>query len=351
MKEAADNPHKREVLTVNAVMGKYIIDEAKHRASLPSILPRLRRFNEFFGQHTKWNHINDAMVSNYVSQRRGEYVGVIKNYKNKTKNITQSDRKISARTINKELMTLGRINRLASEKWNVEPASFSVKKHILETPDSERPYFSPEQEKAIYDNLPSHWQQAFRFAMLTGVRASNIFANRQKSRQDRSVKRKDILLEDQIIRFYGKSAKPGGKVIEIPIVEELYRMLFNDMDVAAKKPDDHIFVYPKDHHRAGQPLKDYRKALYGAMEKAGFQRKRGEGIHLTRHTVLTKVAKESGLTTAQKLAGHADSRTTEAYAHRQVDQLRTAMESALTDKNKMAEKRQNEESKGFSSND
>jgi integrase len=322
------DPTKKPDFTVAEILAKYWTEEAWRKVSSKTIVKYLRGYKDFFGAHSKWSDISDARISEYVSKRRTDYTSITKGCKD-GKKITYTDRFVSPNTINKELMYLGRINKLATKRWKLEPADFSIEEHRLETVDAKRNYLSEEEEQAIYSHLPAHWKPAFRYAMLTGVRAQSISVRGK----DNAVKRKDISLQHRTIYSYGKSKKPGGKITEIPIVQELYDLLVDELNIEALTPDDYIFTYPKGHKQAGKPLGDYRAALYTAMEKAGFNRSRGEGMHITRHTVATRLV-QSGIdiTVAQELLGHADVKTTKIYAHRKDEQRRDAMEKALSKK-------------------
>ena len=121
---------------------------------------------------------------------------------------------------------------------------------------------------------------------------------------------------------------------EVPIIPELDYMLFDEMGINSLLPDDYLFTYPKGHRLEGKQLGDYRKALYRAMEKAGFDRKLHEGFHLTRHTTATRLV-QSGIdmTIAQEVLGHSDISTTKLYAHRNNQQRKEAMKKALVAEN------------------
>ena len=253
-------------------MAKYWEEEAQFKASgFDAILPRLNKFNQSFGKDTKWSSLTDEDVSDLVAWLKTCYVPITKVFKDRTET-HYTDRLLSPRTINKHLATLGRIDNLVKKKWKtLEPAQFDISEHKLKVPDSKKPFFSPEQDKEIFKNMPEHWRQGFKFALLTGIRAQHIFVKKSKHRPNRSIRRKDICLESKTLTIYGKSKNPGGKIIEIPLIDEAIDMLVNELNIKALTPDDPIFVYPKGHRLEGEPLGDYRKPLYAAMEKAGFR--------------------------------------------------------------------------------
>lgn len=328
-----DNPNKRRELTVNEVTTIFWEKEGSGRkTAFDSILPSLRYINNFFGNHTKWNQITDDRLSEFVSKCSSDYVMIIKNFKDGRKETIATNRKISPATINKRLNLLGRINNQCGESWNVEPAPFKTKKHKLEVADPEKAYFQKGEDARISESLPLYWQQAFRFASLTGVRAQNIRV--KNGHDDVSLRRKNIFLEDRIIRFHGKSKKPGGKIIEVPIIDEVYKLLVDEMNIEELQPDDYVFKYPKGHRLAGKPLGDYRKALHGAMGEAGFNRQLGQGMHLTRHTTATRLVQSGAdLSIVQEILGHSDIKTTRGYAHRENKQRKDAMQKALSENN------------------
>jgi integrase len=329
LEEQVQNPDKKRELTVDEVLGIYWKKIGSKKKDPSSILPKLRYFKSFFGAHTKWNHLNDNMLNDFVSKRSTDYVMAVKNFKD-GKKLVPTNRKINPATINKEINLLGTINNHLDD-WNIEPAKFKSKKHKLEIKDAEKEYFLKGQDEKITEELPEHYEQAFKFALLTGARAQNFSV--RKGREDVAIRRRDVLLEDGIVRLYGKSRKPGGKIIEVPIVAELMEM-FTEMKVKDMKPDAYLFVYPEGHYMAGKPLGYPKKALHKAMKQSGYERKRGQGFHLTRHTTATRLVQAGvDLAIVQDILGHADIKTTRVYAHRQNEQRKEAMEKALNKNN------------------
>lgn len=318
LKEQLENPNKILSLSVDEIFGRYWENDAQYRSSgADLILPRLKKFREFFSANKKWEHITDDDIGQYVSKRRAEYVPIIRNkHKNGKieKIVTYTERHITAVTINKELATLGRINTLAREKWTIAVASFNIKKHKLEETDKEHNFITESFQAGIIAHMEEYWAYAFEFAINTGVRSQHIFS--KKRSRERVIRRKDIFLEERILRIRAKSRKPEGKVIEIPLTDRAIDIL-NVLGISSKKQDDFIFIYPENHKYAGQPLGDYRKSLYTAMEKAGFPRKRGEGMHLTRHTTGTRLVRNGAdLSLVQEILGHSNISSTRIYAKR-----------------------------------
>lgn len=326
LREQIENPNKKAELSVDDVLALYWQKVGSRKKTHDSILPKLRYFKTFFGAHTKWNYITDSMLDDYVSKRSADYVMAVKNCKD-GKKLVPTSRRINPATINKELNLLGTINRLIGE-WKIEQAKFESKKHKLEIKDAEKEYFQRGQDTGIMEELPLHYERAFRFALLTGARAQNFSV--RKGREDVAIRRRDVLLEDRILRLYGKSRKPGGKITDVPIIDELF-VMFAEMKIQDMQPDDYLFAYPKDHYLAGKPLGYPKKALHKAMRLSGYKRKRGQGFHLTRHTTATRLVQAGvDLAIVQDVLGHADIKTTRVYAHRQNEQRKNAMEKALT---------------------
>jgi integrase len=66
-----------------------------------------------------------------------------------------------------------------------------------------------------------------------------------------------------------------------------------------------------------------RYVIYPAMETAGIPRENREnGLHMFRHTVVSELAKRSGLLAAQRQAGHSNIATTaDTYTHIDMEQV------------------------------
>ena len=317
-------------LTVDEVFGRYWLEEGQHKVTAEKTYSDLSRFKSFFGANTLWHKLDNDDISRFIADRRTQRVPVVRNFKDGSTAINYTDRLISNATINRELSMMRRINSYCKDNWDHTPAKFNIKRHLLEIKDVEKPYFTREQQKAIIEHLPEHCKCAFRFALYTGVRAQNILGGYNNS-YDRAVRRRDVFLEERFIRFKVKSKKPGGKTLEVPIIEENYRMLVDELKIEGLRPEEYLFTYPGDHRHAGKPLGNYRKAFYQAMEASGFNRKVGDGFHITRHTAASMMVNSGvDLAIVQEVLGHSNIEITRRYAHRNLDSKKQAMEKALT---------------------
>lgn len=332
-KSADDN---KVQYTVDKVLGDYAQYEGRFKASFKgAIKPRLMRFHSFFGKDKLWNTIKNKDVADYVNKRRQEKVKVNRNLRTPggIKTI-QSDtsRHISPETINKELNTLNHINGFVKDKLSGEPAPFNVNKHKLNIKSGERRFLLPGQVQAIVEALPDYWADAFKFCVVTGIRSQHVFARRNRKDNKRIIFRRDIDMVNRILLLRVKSPnEKDGKILRIPLVEEAIDILIK-RGVMALKPEQPVFVYPEGHKYAGQPLGDFRKPFYRAMEAAGFDRRLGEGMHVTRHTLASwMVLQGVDIRTIQQLYGHASINTTQLYSHVGLTSVANALERTLAE--------------------
>lgn len=330
---ACSAPGEKPDYTVDKTLAEYVKHEGKFKASFKAFYkPKVVRFREFFGADKLWSTISDKDIAEYVVYRREQKVQVNRTYTEAGHKRTvhiDGNRPVSNATINKELIILNRINNVVSDKLGAKPAQFKISKHKLNTRKPDRRFLTAENAALIYKELEAPWADAFRFCLITGLRASHVFGRHTK---DRLIRKSDVDMINGILTIRAKSRNDiGGKILKIPLVPEALDILLRQ-GIMAKEPEDFIFVYPEGHRLAGKPLGDYRKALYPAMERAGFDRKFGEAMHMTRHTIASWMA-ISGVPIAvlKEFLGHADIGTTQMYAHLQLTDINRALNNTLAE--------------------
>ena len=133
-----------------------------------------------------------------------------------------------------------------------------------------------------------------------------------------SLKVQDINMDQRYIRVRGK----GDKMRIVPMTDMLHEALvpmFDPYMRAHLKKIGHNdkLVFPS--LRTGQIIKDIRRAIWGAMRRAGIIRRITP--HMLRHSFATHLLEaDKDLRTIQELLGHQEITTTQIYTH--VSQVR-----------------------------
>ncbi len=225
---------ERPDYTVDKVLADYVKFDAQYKASFKgAILPYLERFIDFFGHDKLWSTINDRDIARYTNMRRVAPLKKARKYKDGTIKMVDAGRFVSPSTINKELFTLGHINKLVDKKWKYKAASFDIGEHLLEQDDVERRAFSKDDVIKIYKHLPWYWGLAYLFMVSTGLRAKHVF---QLHHRDTTLRRRDIDFERGAITVWGKSPKKKkGKLLTIKL-GQLARAVLVELNALAMDP-------------------------------------------------------------------------------------------------------------------
>jgi integrase len=188
------------------------------------------------------------------------------------------------------------------------------RKHRPFVPKSEKPAWTPEQVRAILDEIPPNYRPVFICLALTGVRVGellglqwkHVFLERGELRVEQS------LWNKQIVTPKTKTSKDSVwfDVVLTRVLKE-HRMASRHTD-----PDDLVFC-----KLDGTPLSPdvlRRDVLYPALERLRIPRIKGaSGLHAFRHTAGSIVEEKTGrLKLAQKLLRHSNvSTTADTYTH------------------------------------
>jgi integrase len=160
---------------------------------------------------------------------------------------------------------------------------------------------------------------AFKLSVWAGLRASEVRALRWP---DMDLRRRVIIVRKASVGGVIDTPKSGADR-EIPIAADLWAALEAPEVVARRNADPKGLVAPRID---GKPWGDSGliQALGRACERLGITGKR---LHALRHFFVTTLF-ESGASApeVQKLAGHADLKTTQGYCHTTQVRLRAAIE-------------------------
>ncbi len=213
---------------------------------------------------------------------------------------------IKPNTINRELNILRAILKKAKELTGYSQELPKVQ--LFKVDDSRLKFLKPEEAQRLISACPSWLKPAVKFAIYTGLRASELF----------SLKWEDVDLEHGYITF--TNAK-NGEVSRLPLSPQALEVL---KELKGNNPRiGYIFVNSR-----GKPYKyddrTYLKAFKTACKKAGLQDFR---FHDLRHTFASWLALEgTDLYTIQHLTRHKSTAMVKRYAHLSPEHLRKALE-------------------------
>jgi integrase/recombinase XerD len=128
-----------------------------------------------------------------------------------------------------------------------------------------------------------------------------------------SLRTQDVNMDRRYIRVLGK----GGKMRIVPMTDMLHKALAPMFDQRMRKHLDSIghdstLVFPS--LRTGKRLTDLRRAIWGAMDRAGIKKR--VTPHMMRHSFATHLLEaDKDLRTIQELMGHEEITTTQIYTH------------------------------------
>ena len=228
----------------------------------------------------------------------------------------KGERTVSDSTINRELAALRTMLQIAADKWEAEVGYVNFREHMLREPEARTTWITCEQAEKLIDKADTHLKPIIRFALLTGLRLSNIT----------NLKWKDVQLDDKEMSFRIKSNIPGGKLLILPITDAIEVLLktlrkrpmyknrravkneAGDPVIYITGPEDYVFTYKGEH------VERFSKSFASACHSAGIKDFR---FHDLRHTAASWMV-QSGvpIDLVKEILGHTQITTTMKYAHR-----------------------------------
>lgn len=304
----ADKPQ----MTVDEATGKFLMEHAQYLKTSQKLIGHCGKFLDFFGKSTLLSTINNREVAAYVAKRRA-----LLDDKEK--------RVVTDSTINRELATLRKLVNLAGKKWEVEVGGITFRDHMMREPEARTRWITREEAERLIACADTHLKAPLRFALLTGVRSSNV----------RCLKWGDVSLEKREIEFRIKSNIPGGKLLTLPITDELLEVLESTRPRMAYKhgkrvldkdnqpvifnpqAEDYVFTYH------GEMIVKFRRSFQTACKNAGIKDFR---FHDLRHTAASWMVQAGvPIDLVQEILGHTQIGTTKKYAHRHQQERMAAM--------------------------
>lgn len=296
-----------EAMTFAVASTRWYIEKGQHRARPTEVQRYLAWLQGAIGNRTLIRDISDNIVARIVTARRAEGA--------------------SHATINRTaLEPLRAILRRATVVWRQPVAGVQWGEHLLSEPKERVREASADEEARLLEAMREDYRNILRFALLSGLRAAEI-----------------VGMEWEHIDFGGRRLHlvgKGGVVANIPLTTSMERLLRAEQTFGASGS---VWRYRPARRERGtvadltpRPItyEGFKTQFRRARARAGLPSSRADAVlgfrlHDTRHTALTRLIRATGnIKLVQKLARHADIRTTLRYAHASDDDLRAGMETA-----------------------
>lgn len=286
---------RREEISLDAAMGKFWLEHAQHlKSGRTAIKSHCRHILDHFGGTLPLSSIDGVGVSELRSVLR---------------------ERVSDSTVNRVFATLRKLLNKAGEEWEYAVPDIKVGKYMLEEPESRTRWLRRDEADRLISCAADHLKDPIRFALLTGVRLSNIVG----------LCWEHIRFDENEIEFKVKSSLPGGKLLVLPMSGELRQLLLT----CGPREDGYVFLRNfNSPDRPPEPIKKFRRSFKTACERAGIKDFR---FHDLRHTAATWMVQNGvALDLVQEILGHSDIATTKKYAHRDTIDKRHALEKLAT---------------------
>lgn len=277
---------------MDEAFARYFMEKGQYHTNPKNVLTRLNFIKNILP--VKYlDELDKNTLNNYVINRR-----------NSVKN----------GTINRELSIMSAIRNLADEAWDCKTNKANPLKFKLSEPAENIKYLKDWQTaQKIIDNAAEHLKPIIYTALYTAMRRGNIL----------SLKWEQIDFVNNFLNIKVKDKNTiGGKNLSIPMIKNL-----RDILSSLPRINEYVFNYQ------GKPIKDIKHSWHSIFYEKGKLKDPTLpyiNFHTLRHTALTWIVKNTGdILVAQKIAGHADIKTTTKYAHVLDEKKRQALESTF----------------------
>lgn len=302
LKQRYANSGKSEI-TLNDAFVRYWDEHAERLASADDIYRIGKSLIKGLGRDTLLSQIERSNIAAYVAKQRLN---------------------LADGSVNRELTILRAVMRMAALTWGFAVAEIDWKHQFLIEPPPRDRFLTEEEERRLFAVLRPDFHALVRFALLAGVRVTNI----------RTLRWDQIAWDEGVARLRIKSKKPGGDTLTIVITRALRAILAGERDrhpiyvftfiarrarsaetKAAEKTKGKRYPFTRD---------GWRKAWRAALVEAGIGDLR---FHDLRHTFGTRLYRRTGdIRKVQKAIGHRDIQSTLRYENSGVEDIRAAME-------------------------
>lgn len=296
-------------LALTKAFADYWMERARFNKSSPSIKAHIEHMLNYYGEHRALHSIGQAEKAAYVAHCRTERF--VREYYHPTlKKMVKGKtaKPVSNATINRRIATFQGMHREAWETWGVKVQPINFKRLKLQEADIVNNTLIDSEAQRFLDAASPHLRDFIMIGLYTGLRKGNIL----------SLRGNQIDMERREITVRAKSRKQEGKVHTVPIVDELAHYIL----AGGLHKRDHVITFE------GKPVKDIRSAWAGALKRAKVKKIRRHDLRHTCGTWLRKRTKDMKL--VKEWLGHADYKTTDRYAHMDMDDMReTANDASL----------------------
>ena len=310
-------------ITLDEAFDRYFVEKAQFQSKPENILLRISKISAELGV-LYLHEVDKKVLSNYVALRRE----TVKNG-----------------TINRELAIISAVKNLAEEFWEVKTNPANPLKFKLSEPAENIKYLKDwDMAQKIIDRAAPHLKPIIYTALYTGFRRGNIL----------TLKWGQIDFTNDTITVKVKDKNTvGGKNHTVPMIAKLKEILlaqprinefvfnYNEKPITDIKHSwrsifyDFVKIDPKDIKK--DDVIEYRKQIIKGEEvRVPYKQVLIDSdlpyvnFHTLRHTAMTWIVKSTGdIRVAQKIAGHADIKTTVKYAHVLDEQKRSALEKTF----------------------
>lgn len=262
--------------------------------------------------------IDDRLVAELVAIRRGEHSKSGGNRKRgKPGKRAAAPRLVSPATVNRTVIEpLRQILNRARLLWKQPVSEIAWRMHVLREPRERVRELRAEEEAQLFAVLRPDYHPALRFALITGLRLSEIARLRWS----------DVDWGGRQITVLGK----GDKLATIPMPPDIRELLW---PLRGDHPEA-VFTYEAARTREGR-LRGERHPMTRSGLQITFRRAVATAgivnyrFHDNRHTAATRTLRVSGnLRLVQTLLRHEQITTTAKYAHVLDDDVLNAMQLA-----------------------
>lgn len=285
---------EKDTLELGKALGKYWMEYAQYlKSGDKAVKYHMAHIRKHVGSKVLLSDIKESDVNRLRTSLRG---------------------KMQDSSVNRVLSTFRGVLNKARKEWGLQVADIDLKQYMLTEPEARTRWITPEQAEKIISHAAPHLKPIIRFALLTGLRRTNIL----------SLKWEQIDLKRRVMRFAIKSSIPGGKLLELPISDQVMALL---LEQGVKHSG---FVFTRKFKKSGmkpRPLTRVDKAWETACKRAKVSDFR---FHDLRHTNASwHVQNGTPIDLLQELLGHTDIATTKKYAHRETAEKMKAMDNVV----------------------
>ncbi len=267
------------------------------------------------GASRQIREIDDRIIATIVAIRRGEHSASGQNRKRRKS--AKETRLVSPATVNRTVIEpLRQILNRARLIWKEPISEIAWKTHTLKEPRERVRELKAEEEAKLFAVLRNDYHPILRFALLTGLRLSEI----PRLRWD------DIDWGGRQITVLGK----GNKLATIPMPPDVRDLLWQLHNHHAEA----VFTYVAARARQGRERGDRYPITRSGLQIVFRRAVTAAGIpnfrfHDNRHTAATRVLRAGGnLKVVQKMLRHESIATTAKCAHVQDEDVMVAMQAA-----------------------